>query len=239
MTSEYAIPKIPVILPEQYAQAGEDLIVLSLISRLNYLNSKDHKNSFNFSTTRYLEIGANHPFAASSTFLLYTNGAKGLLVEPNHNMCELLREHRPSDIVIEAAAVSGENGTYDFYVSEANELSSLVELSPLRWHETYSITDKVKVRGINIKDLVYDFWNSLGITGPTYLSIDCEGLDFELIREIDFGQFPFDIIQIEPGEPLTKGNLKRIEKALSIYDYALVAITEVNSIFINKTKFSN
>jgi hypothetical protein len=69
------------------------------------------------------------------------------------------------------------------------------------------------------------------------LSIDCEGLDFRLLSALDLKSFPFDIIQIEPGEPLTPKNLEKIEVGLIKNGYALILLTEVNAIFIRLSSF--
>ena len=57
-------PDIPVKPVELYGQFGEDLIVLSLLEAKALTDRLDLKKE------RYLEIGGNHPFGTSATFLL-------------------------------------------------------------------------------------------------------------------------------------------------------------------------
>jgi FkbM family methyltransferase len=230
-------PKIPVYLATQYAQAGEDLIVQSLVYRLNYFLTKNHKESFNLEDLRYLEIGANHPAATSSTFLFYSRGAKGILVEPNPSLANFLRIARPNDEIYEIACVDDSSTFGELYLSEASELSSLVVESPNRWINEFDMRETIKVSTKHINEVAESFWNVYGKSGAKYLSVDCEGLDFRLIKALDLEKFPFDIIQIEPGEPLTPGNLERIENHLHQKGYLLIAITEVNAFFVNKLKF--
>ena len=230
-------PKIPVNLAMQYSQAGEDLIVQSLVYRLNYFLTKNHKQSFNLQDLRYLEIGANHPVATSSTFLFYSRGAKGILVEPNPILANYLRIARPNDEIHEIACVDNSTAFGDLYVSEASELSSLIVESPNRWMDEFDIKETIKVSTRHINEVAKYFWNVYGKSTAKYLSVDCEGLDFRLIKALDLEKFPFDIIQIEPGEPLTPGNLERIENHLRQKGYLLIALTEVNAFFVNKLKF--
>ena len=95
----------------------------------------------------------------------------------------------------------------------------------------------MRVSTKHINEVAEYFWNLYGKSNAKYVSVDCEGLDFRLIKALDLEKFPFDIVQIEPGEPLTPGNLERIENHLYQKGYSLIAITEVNAFFVNKLKF--
>jgi hypothetical protein len=230
-------PKIPVDLAQQYSQAGEDLIIQSLIYRLNYFETNDHKNSFGLKKLRYLEIGANHPMATSSTYLFYLQGATGVLVEPNPDLADLLRTTRPNDEILQVACVDNDQSVGDLHISEASELSSLIPESPQRWINVFGMYGTISVATTHVNNLVKIFWEKYAGGHTTFLSIDCEGLDFRLVSAIDLRNFPFDIIQIEPGEPLAPKNLERIEAVLTKNGYILISVTEVNAIFINLSSF--
>jgi FkbM family methyltransferase len=234
--NEYT-PKIPVELARQYSQAGEDLIIQSLIYRLNYFKTNDHKKSFELNNLRYLEIGANHPIATSSTYLFYLKGASGILVEPNPDLADLLRNVRPNDEVLSVACVDNDQLDGQLHISEASELSSLIPESPGRWINTFKIIKTIKCATTHVNNVAKIFWDKYANGKSTFLSIDCEGLDFKLISALDLERFPFDIIQIEPGEPLAPKNLERIEGRLLKEGYLLLCMTEVNAIFINRSSF--
>lgn len=230
-------PKIPALLAEQYAQSGEDLIVESLLFRLIYFHTLNHKNSFSLEGVTYLEIGANHPVSTSSTYLFYKKGARGILVEPNPELAKMLRSTRPSDRVLGVACVDDDSTNVTLHVSEASELSSMIMASPMRWSRQFKIDDSILVPAININDLAELFWTEFAKDNHTFLSIDCEGMDLRIVSKLDLQKFPFDIIQIEPGEPLVPKNLQAIEASICSRGYALMALTEVNAIFVNKSKF--
>ena len=230
-------PKIPVLLPEQYAQSGEDLIIEALLCRLNYFDTANHKGSFSLDNVSYLEIGANHPVSTSSTYLLSKKGARGVLVEPNPKLVEMLRKTRVSDQILGVACVDDNSDFVRLYISEASELSSLIMAAPMSWSARFRIEEPILVPAMNINQLAEIFWGQYSEGCHTYISIDCEGMDLRIISKLDLQKFPFDIIQVEPGEPLTPKNLERIEASLGSRGYALMALTEVNAIFVNRSKF--
>lgn len=48
----------------------------------------------------YIDVGANHPTDISNTYLLYRNNYNGYLIEPNPELCNLLKVFRPKDKVL-------------------------------------------------------------------------------------------------------------------------------------------
>ena len=58
---------------DSYSQHGEDKLVRQLLEKLNL---KD---------LLYVDIGANHPIKISNTYLLYRNGMRGIVIEPNRD----------------------------------------------------------------------------------------------------------------------------------------------------------
>ena len=54
-----------------YSQAGEDQLVRYLFQSMGIANPT------------YLDIGANHPYICSNTFLFYSRGSKGVCIEPD------------------------------------------------------------------------------------------------------------------------------------------------------------
>lgn len=71
-----------------YAQAGEDLIVGGIFDYLN------------LPQPTYLDIGAYDPIKINNTYLFYTRGCRGVLVEPNPDLTVRLSTKRPRDTVL-------------------------------------------------------------------------------------------------------------------------------------------
>jgi len=51
----------------------------------------------------FVEVGANHPVNRSQTWFLESKGWSGVLIEPNPDLCELLRDQRPKSRVFQVA----------------------------------------------------------------------------------------------------------------------------------------
>src|SRR5262245_25179872 len=87
-----------------YAQCGEDQVVFFI---LDYLNVRKRD---------YLDVGAWAPTLNNNTYLFYTLGYRGVLVEPNVEACRKLREVRPGDRVLEAGIGVTSTREADYYV---------------------------------------------------------------------------------------------------------------------------
>lgn len=215
-------PDIDVHIPPQYAQKGEDLIIESLINAIVCVDPSRPKR------IRYLEIGANHPISSSSTFLFYTKGARGILVEANPKLIPQLKGVRSEDIVVNAAVVATDKKSETFYLSNMSELSStrddLISSFP-----GATVVESISVPAVNINELLMEFWQDDHVN---LLFIDVEGKDFELLEKAALSHYKFDIIQIEPSDHLIAGNRQRILSHLNQFGYRLVADTQVNMIFV-------
>ena len=109
-------------LPETYAQAGEDLIIESILGALQYQHSD---NPF-----AYIEIGANHPIEISNTYLLYKkHGLRGVLVEADPGRIEELKRIRPDDRVLHTAVSARQERIVTLHLANASELLKQVERS--------------------------------------------------------------------------------------------------------------
>ena len=81
-----------------YSESGEDLLFLQLTDRLK------------LEDPTYLDIGVCHPVIRNNTYMLYERGyKKGVLVEPNPDMCELIKKYRPENILLNIGACADES----------------------------------------------------------------------------------------------------------------------------------
>lgn len=217
---------IPAIIRPQFAQCSEDLIVESLLKAIAL------KKGLSLADLRYFEIGANHPVSTSSTYLFYRMyGAKGVLVEANPDLFDALQSARPRDLVVNAAVIGHEASTVFLTVSEASELSSINEKFPKTFQNgAYAIEKTIEVPAVFIGDLLAKNWSP--DCRLSYISIDVEGVDFELLAKIDFRKYPFDVVQIEPSDLFIPGNSLKIISHMAAQNYLLIAKTEVNLIFV-------
>lgn len=218
-------PTIQTTIRPQYAQCGEDLMLAAMLDAIGLRKGAALKE------LRYFEIGANHPVATSSTYLLHRHhGARGVLVEANPRLIADLERARPGDQVLHFAVVASDIESVDITISSAHELSSVDPRFPTAFQGgAYPLQGVERVPAIHINKLMERCWNNPRLS---FLSIDVEGLDFDLLRSLDLQRFTPDMIQIEPSDGFIPGNSLRICSYLEAAGYTLAARTDVNLLFV-------
>nr|WP_256471025.1 FkbM family methyltransferase [Bradyrhizobium sp. 143] len=177
----------------------------------------------------YVEIGANHPISTSSTYLMYERGAQGVLVEPNPELGALIRTARPRDVLVPAVVLPAPQASATLFIGNAHELSSVDEAHVKSFGDfdgLGGIRDHIEVSAVGINELLIPYSNKVD-----FLSIDCEGLDHDLIKAIDYERIRPAVIQCEPSEHFLKGNRARIINLMECRSYRLAAMTDINVIF--------
>jgi FkbM family methyltransferase len=219
-------PDICVNLEEQYGQCGEDIIVVSLIRAYCF------KKNIDPAGLTYCEVGGNHPISTSATFLLSKQlGMTGLIVEANPDLIPDLRKGRPHDKIINVAIVASDLEEVEFFIGNRNELSSMDAHFLENWPgEGSGINRKIVSNCIRLDELISKEFRD---QCPIFLSIDIEGLDFEVLKSMSFEKIRPYIIQIEPSDHYLPHNSEEILNLLSKKGYELIARTPVNMIFID------
>lgn len=168
-----------------YTKNKEDFYVKKLLKEKFNLDSK---------YVKYIDIGANDYRRGNNTFLFYKSSVNGgILIEANPLLCEKLEKKRKNDKVFNVAIGTENKNKVDFYILSLPTRSSMdyraVEEAIALG---LKITDVVKVPCVNINDLLEkeNFY-------PDYLSIDIEGMDFEVIKTIDFNKYKIKVIVVE------------------------------------------
>lgn len=160
--------------PTTFAQSGEDLVVVNTFCLLG-----------NF-TPSYLDIGANHPWDCNNTALLYRRGARGVSIDANPDAVNLFKRERPDDVVVNVGA-GPKQGMMTFYrfdkMSGRNSFSKEMvdqfkEIAP-----TARLNDTINIEVMTLNQIVDKF---CGGKFPDFLSVDAEGLDYDLIDAADF-----------------------------------------------------
>lgn len=209
--------------PVSYAQAGEDVILEGLLSARLYKSQRSWDSVF------YVEIGANHPVSTSNTYLFYQRGANGVLVEPNPELGSLIRTARPRDVLVPSVVLPAAQASATLFIGNAHELSSLDEAhikSFGNFDGIGGVREHIEVSALGINELLFPYANKVD-----FLSIDCEGLDYDLIKAIDWERIKPAVIQCEPSEHFLEGNTDRIIKLMECRSYRLAAKTDINVIF--------
>ncbi len=218
------INSLPLILrgfgKPSYAQIGEDRI-------LDYLFQ-----NIGIQQPTYLDIGTNHPILGSNTYYFYTKGSNGVCIEPNPQLFELIKSIRSRDIVINCGIGFAESTDVDFYIFENSGWSTFsIEEAEYRTNNGYPYKKKIKMSLMTINDILKNNFSKL----PDFISIDVEGLDFEILQSLDFEKYAPRVLLVET---IRFGNSNKQEVQHEIIDficnkgYSIYASTFVNTIFL-------
>lgn len=185
-----------------YSQNNEEQYIL------NYF--KGYKGTF-------LDIGAFDGKNLSNTYALAEIGWAGTCIEPSPEVFKLLEEnHSEHEVKCYELAIGLKSGkqTLD---NNLNGLATLIPSEKDRWGDTEKF-EPIKVRVLTFKD----FWQ-----GESYdfINIDAEGLDYEIMTQIDFHKIGCKMLCVE-------WNSKEKEKYVDyMKGYKLIAENPENLIF--------
>jgi len=192
-------------------------------------------------TINYLDIGANHPVVGNNSYFLYSMGFQGVIVEPNPLLCGEYARRRPRDVALNIGIhyTSDDVDVLPFYkFSEDPGLSSFDKaaadgvLKAMPNIKSYEVIP-TKIERINA--VLERHFNG---KAPDFISIDCEGLDFAILRTLDFERYRPLFVCAETADPCV-GGLGRKDPEFLVFmrskGYEVYADTYVNTIFIEKT----
>jgi FkbM family methyltransferase len=203
-----------------YAQFGEDLIIVNLFTMLG--NERPS----------YLDVGAHHPFNISNTALLHARGSRGINVEANPNLIEAFREHRPADINLNVG-VGAEPGELNFYFiddwSGRNTFLREVAEEFVRQHPAFSIRKVQPISVVTLNDIVSEHANG---RFPDFLTLDVEGLDYEILRSTTFNEDRPVAICVESELLADRGRAAKMNELLLGRGYRFYTRTVDNLIFV-------
>jgi len=193
-----------------FSQFGEDLLVQEI---LGY----ERRDIF------YIDIGAFHPLSKSNTYIFYKRGGRGICVEPNPKARTLWKRHRPRDIFVGRGATGGESCRLSYIVgSDSGEQNSFQS------HGKSASTAHLEMECQNIQELVAEFLPAG--QSVDLLSVDCEGMDIDLIKT-----FPFDLMRpkVVLVEDFDYSENSEIHIAMSNLGYEMISYTKITKIFVD------
>jgi len=202
--------------PLGYSESGEDLIASYLIG-----NSKG----------RFCDVGAGHPVVGSNSYMFYRRGWNGVAIDLNEDLRTAWQVIRPRDLFI-CAAIGSKNSNVEFFEYK-NDLRSTLSKQVEKYYSEQSISH-IK-RNINQITLNQVFETHFSDPGDVVLSIDIEGLEFEVLQAFDFSRFNPSLIVVESWSfPWSKHN--PINKLLEDADYCLVAYSGLSAFYMKIEK---
>lgn len=211
-----------------YSQTGEDIIIDFIFGQLGILQPT------------FLDIGAHHPFFINNTFFFSKKGCYGVNIEPDPFLIKAFEEYRPLDKNLNVGVGYAKNiQEADFYIMSSKTLNTFSKEEAERYqgYGTYKIEDIFKVSLVPCNQIIDEYFGS---KAPNFITIDVEGLDFEILRSFNFDRFRPEVFCIET---LTYTEDKSEKKLIDIInyvcskDYMVFADTYINTIFVEKSSW--
>lgn len=204
-----------------FAQSGEDLIANFIFYYLG------------IPKITYLDVGAHDPVAFNNTCFFYRRGFRGVLVEPNVEMCKKLRAVRPQDTTLEAGIGVTAAREADYYLMTESSWNTFSKEEAD--HMTRATRGAIKVDRVikmpllEINDVMAKHFGG----APTFLSIDAEGLHLAILKTMDFKKFRPPVICVETLVSGTKRHMPEIPAFMETQKYVVGGSTFVNTVFVD------
>lgn len=225
-----------------FSQEGEDLI----LSRLFYIINDNHNIKDGF----YIDIGAHHPYRYSNTYLFYKKGWHGINIDALPGSMKSFNRLRKRDINIECG-VGKKTEVKKFFVFNDPAVNTFNEKLALersnQYNRSLKITKIVDVPTLPLSEILNKYLPQTNGKRQKidFLSIDGEGLDFDILQSNDWEAYRPTIIVIEAVrigigvgeqaisiEDLSSGPIVRYMNSL---DYVFYCKTIYSVFFIDKS----
>ena len=211
-----------------FAQQGEDIVLFHVIRDL-----------LRVERATYLDIGAAEPVRSSNTYLLWTTGHRGVLVEPNPALTKKLRDKRLGDVVVEAGIGVGDQAAADYYEIRGNPALNTFspdQVKALKRRMGEDIVERVsKMPLINIHRVIAE---QLGGKVPDVVSTDIEGMDYDVIRSLDLSRFRPGAICAETVATWASGGNSYITNYLVSKGYVVRGGSTINTIYVDASRLA-
>ena len=158
-------------LNKSFSQNGEDLATTRLME--------------NHPTGRYIDVGAHHPFRFSNTALLNLKGWAGTNIDPNPSSITDFKLVRPHDNNV-CAALGSANSISNYYEFQESALNTFSE-DMVRKHSGQGIFP-YKITQTQIIDSK-QFLERIFTPDTYFFSVDAEGMDIEILKDLNFKRF--------------------------------------------------
>lgn len=192
-----------------FAQSGEDIIA-------DVELSKKKKGI-------YIDVGAFHPKVFSNTYLFYKRGWSGVVIEPRPEAREEFAKVRSRDKFV-GMGVAGKKDVREFmeFYDGATSTFSKIQASKNIKEAGRKMKRKINVAVMSLADILAS--NAMEGKQIDLLSVDVEGMDFEVLRSNDWKKWRPKLIICEDLE-FDFEKEGKIVKYLRGLGYRLVAKT--------------
>jgi len=208
-----------------YSQEGEDMILSRIFG----------DKPFGF----FVDVGAHHPKRFSNTYLFYKRGWRGINIDAMPGSMKSFNRFRPRDINLEQPISNKKQKLiyYGFNEPALNGFSSNLSENRKKMKEYHVIFTR-ELETITL-DSVLELNLPNNINEIDFLTIDVEGLDFEVLRSINLKKYhpKFILIEILGSNSISEISESAIAIYLRNHGYEVYAKT-VNTVFFRSLTFN-
>lgn len=197
----------------------------------------------NFKNT-YLEFGATNGIELSNSYMLENDlNWSGVLVEPDTQWINTLKINRPNSKIVNKCMWKSSGEKLNFFSSKQGELSTLEDFKysdeesfPGNTNERNLAGKNILVETLSLNDLIKQEFNEVC---PSYISIDTEGSEYEILNYLDFTKYRpavftvehnFTELQSKIEDLMYKNNFIRFFKNLTVFDAWYVSKEAINKL---------
>lgn len=209
---------------KSYSQEGEDIILRSILGE---------KKTVGF----YVDVGAHHPKRFSNTYHFYKKKWRGINLDAKPGCMEIFRRIRPRDVNLEFA-ISDKRQTLIYYCFNEPALNGFSKTLSIERNKEkgYKIIDEIKIETLTLAEVLNTYLPS--DTTIDFLSIDVEGLDFQVLTSNDWSKYKPNVVLVEDlNFSFDSPDNSKIYKFLIDKGYHIVAKT-INTVFYINNSFN-
>ena len=196
-------------MEKSYAQSREDLLVKEA---LEYLKIEE--------PIRYLDIGVSDPIIYNNTYFFYERKSRGVLVEPVPGYVARIQKIRPEDLLIEGVIGLNDEPQAVVRIIGGHGGGSRIVKDKATAGKRFVIVNQYRINNVLLSHFFYE--------PPQFLSIDIEGYDLDILKEINYERFKIPVICAE-----TKGKIAPwVISFMETKGYKKFKSTQDNSIFV-------
>lgn len=165
-----------------YGQEGEDCLLEEFF--------RGRKEGF------YVDIGAHHPFGYSNTWSFYKRGWQGINIDATPGSMKLFKKFRKRDINLEIP-IAGERRKSLFYLFREPALNGFLseEAAQRIRKDGWELLGTKEMETMPLGEVLKT--HVAPGTAISFMSLDVEGVELEILRSNDWEQFRPELLVVE------------------------------------------
>jgi FkbM family methyltransferase len=139
----------------------------------------------------YIDLGCYHPLKYSQTYKLYKFGWRGINLDISKESIDLFNIFRPHDKNLNLGVSTKSETRNAYFEKKISTLSSLNKDQLKISNRENKIIRKVETTSIK------ELFEKNGILEVDFLKIDCEGMDLDILKTLNFDKYKINFLSVE------------------------------------------